>query len=338
MLNFRWKQQDVALAPGERFSSAVPTSFTDAPAGVLQRLTEEIRTGVPWREVVAREFAARDPWLSRIITSPARDLFFRQFLPLTDQQVLDVGSGWGQQALAFAPRNSVCAVEPNPDKLDFLMAAAGQMKSSRRLYFVQADFLQLEFPPVFDVVTCGGVFEWAGAFTGEPDPQAAQAGFLRRARLALKDGGRCIIGIENRLGLKYLLGVRDDHTGVAGISVLDYPLAKARWQAKNGDDLRAITYTLAEYKTLLRDAGFRQSEFFAAFPDYKLPQQIVPCEPGTAVDDFFLRGGFVPEHDGFDGTLLPPTRQEELQSHYRSLARLVVAARFAPSFFVVSSP
>jgi hypothetical protein len=44
----------------------------------------------------------------------------------------------------------------------------------------------------------------------------------------------------------------------------------------------------------------------------------------------------ITEHDGSNGSLLPQAKQEELQSHYQSLARLGIASNFVPSFYVLA--
>ena len=143
-----------------------------------------------------------------------------------------------------------------------------------------------------------------------------------------------MIGIENRVGLKYLLGAPDDHLGVPGVAVHDRALAARKWKALTGDELRCFTFTQIELTELLAAAGLPNVTFFAALPDYKVPQLILPL--GKEVDDHFARGGFVPEHDGSRGNSLE--FQGELQSLYQSLARMEVAHVFVPSFYVVAAP
>jgi hypothetical protein len=163
-----------------------------------------------------------------------------------------------------------------------------------------------------------------------------QEAFLRRLHSALKYKGTIVIAIENRIGLKYLLGCRDDHTGQPQISVLDAELAAATYREKCGGELNAFTYTMAEYRELLECAGYGSVRFYAAFPDYKLPQLILPCEPATACDEFFLKGGRISEHDGYDGSEFLPEFQSVLCSHYRSFAQLGISRYFAPSYYITA--
>lgn len=338
MIAFRCLGEPRSVSPGGWFSAqqSPESVFSDTPSTTLRRLTAAIAGGAPWAEVVACEYAASNPWLHQIVTSPKRDLFFRTQCVLTGQKVLDVGSGWGQQALVLAKTNEVCAVEPNSDRLGFVRAVAQQVGTSSQLYFLNADLLTLELAPEFDAITCIGVLEWAANFNRAKTAPEAQREFLERLYAALKPGGQCIIGIENRLGLKYLLGARDDHTGMRHLSTLHYARANERWQALHHQELRVITHSRAEYQQLLGMAGFSQIRYYAAYPDYKLPEVILPCnEPGD-VNDYFRRGGFVPEHDGWDGTLLSAPEQAALASHYSSLAEMGIAHHFAPSFYMVA--
>jgi hypothetical protein len=92
-----------------------------------------------------------------------------------------------------------------------------------------------------------------------------------------------------------------------------------------------FTYSLAEYDELFRQAGFARISAFGAYPDYKLPEVIMPLDPPAALSQYILEHGLPPDHDGVDGHLLP--NQDELRSHYRSLAEMQIAHVFAPSFF-----
>ena len=337
MITFQYHNEPKELSPGAWFSARPQGDvFADTPSETLCGIISEIDGGTPWQEIVARTYATKQPWLHRIITSPTRDLFFRSHCKLHGQRILDVGSGWGQQALTLAKTNEVCAVEPNPDRLGFVRAVARQGGIQDRLYFINADMLALDFATQFDTVTCVGVLEWAANFHPEDNAPTIQQKFLRRIHSALKPGGQCIVGIENRLGLKYLLGARDDHTGTRHIGTLDYTQANARWRTLHQRDLRVITYSQTEYLQLLKAAGFSGADFFAAYPDYKLPEVILPCNDPAAVTTFFRSGKFVPEHDGWDGSTLLDSDQTALASHYRSLAEIGIAHHFAPSFFIIA--
>ena len=67
-------------------------------------------------------------------------------------------------------------------------------------------------------------------------------------------------------------------------------LAATKHQVLTGQPLRAFTYTHAEYQELFEAAGFTEVETHAAFPDYKLPELILPCAPAARPCLALLRG------------------------------------------------
>lgn len=319
------------LAPGERLvHRAAGRTYRDAPASDVAALIARIRAGEPWRDVLHAAYAASRPWLHRIVTDEARALFFREQPPPRDARVLDVGAGWGQATLPLAREHAVVAVEPTAERLDFIAAVAAQERLTGRIHFIEADFLAVQFEPEFDYVTCIGVLEWVPQFRAG-DPRELQLDFLRRLRAALRAGGQCIVAIENRLGLKYLLGAADDHTGRVGISMHERTVAEELHRAATGEPLRVFTHAWTEYEVLFAEAGFARCEAFAAFPDYKLPARIVPLADVAAVNRLAASGALPPEHDGTNGAALP--QQSEIDEHFRRLGEQGIAHLFAPSYF-----
>lgn len=312
--------------------------FRDTPAGDLLTLVAEIESGRPWRQVVHERYAVAKPWLHRIITDPIRTKFFDTVLPRGDGPVLDLGAGWGQTARPLAAHRPVVALEPVAERLAFIQAAARQDGVDGNLSYLGADYFDVQFETKFAVICAIGVFEWVGAFQNHTDPQERQRAFLRKTRAELAPGGALVLGIENRLGLKYLLGCPDDHLGVPQIACLPAPLARQRWQESRNQILPCLTYSLTELEQMLLSAGFSGIEFFAAFPDYKLPEKIIPLsDGGHALNAWLATGPLPPEHNGYDGSVLGPTFQEDLQTRYRSLASAGSARHFVPSFFVRAS-
>jgi len=68
--------------------------------------------------------------------------------------------------------------------------------------------------------------------------------------------------VENRLGLKYFAGARDDHTGRQFDGIEGYPAGGPE------------TFTRNELGQLLRAGGFTEQTFYYPYPDYKLPAEI----------------------------------------------------------------
>lgn len=334
-ISFQHENQAHALALGEHFAKPRDAGFRDAPSAELLGIISEVEGGRPWRDVVRERYASTRPWLHAIIASGTRTAFFNHVLPAGRGLVLDIGSGWGQIARPLARHRPVVALEPVAERLAFIKAAAHQDQVAGNLAYVESDYLDLIFEPQFEAICAIGVLEWAGAFQTQSDAQQRQREFLAKTRRELSPGGCLVLGIENRLGLKYLLGCPDDHIGEPGLALLDAELAKDRWKARHGQALQSFTYSHAELDALLRAAGFTDIAFYGAYPDYKLPQAVVPFGPeGRSLNAWLASASLPREHNGYDGSDLPDTFQQDLVSHHRSLAREGAAHLFAPSFFV----
>ena len=74
--------------------------------------------------------------------------------------------------------------------------------------------------PVYDLVVVVGVLEYVGEGSADLGPQRA---FLRQIEGVLRPGGSLLLAIENKLGVKYLAGAGEDHTGKVYDSVEGYP-------------------------------------------------------------------------------------------------------------------
>lgn len=327
-----------ALAPGGHYAAPKQHGFRDTAISELREIVAEVETGRPWIDAVTRRYALSHPWLHSIVTSDKRRLYLDTLVPRGDGWALDIGAGWGQTSRPLAKTRPVVALEPVSERLAFIKASARQEGSENQLVYIEADYLEVNFASRFQVITAIGVLEWVGAFQDSVDPQERQQAFLAKTRRELAPGGCLIVGIENRLGLKYLLGCPDDHLGVPHIACLPAGRARQAWQRAAGRALQSFTYSGPELELLLHEAGFRNVELFAAFPDYKLPEKILPLRnDGTEVNEWLESDRPPPEHNGYDGGALPPDLQERLVRHYRTLARAGLAGHFVPSFFVRAS-
>jgi hypothetical protein len=336
-VDFNHLSQAHSLRAGELYAAPRAEGFRDTPAADLLELIAEVEGGRPWREAIHVRYAVTKPWLHSIIADPCRTAFFDSVLRPGPGPVLDIGAGWGQIARPLAATHSVVALEPVAERLGFIQAAARQDHVDGNLAFIAADYFDTAFTTRFAAICAIGVLEWAGAFQNHTDPQERQRAFLRKTRHDLAPGGSLIIGIENRLGLKYLLGCPDDHLGVAHVGYLPAALARQRW-AGQGHTLQSFTYSQVELEEMLRAAGFTRLEFHAAFPDYKLPARIISLtDNGQALHDWLRDGTQPADHNGYDGSPLDPAFQENLHAMYRSLAADGLARHFVPSFFIRAS-
>jgi len=137
-------------------------------------------------------------------------------------------------------------------------------KAFANLEIVVGNLNDIKFDQKFDYITLNGVLEYAGAFTKTDDPYGD---FLKQIRGYLKADGKLIVAIENRYGLKYFAGAKEDHTGVGQDGITGYV---------GNDAVR--TFGKKELEDLLSRSGFASQEFYYPHPDYKMPMEIYSDE------------------------------------------------------------
>lgn len=193
--------------------------------------------------------------------------------------VLDVGSGWGTEAIPLARNTSiVAALDGTLERLEFLKVRANQ-EGVENIVGVRGSILD---PPLveeqFDIVVLNGVLEWMGHADETSDPLDLQKLALHNVFRLLKKGGRLYMGIENSHGFKYLLGEPDDHTGIRNITFLERKDADKLLKAAIGRPYRTYTHSYPGYEKLLKGAGFGKIDFYAPVPDYKMLTALLPLE------------------------------------------------------------
>ena len=304
-------------------------SYADMSSEEERAIIEELRL-LPWRQVVANHYAKQRPWLYSIITDPGRSAFLNH-LPLTKGgSFLDVGSGWGQIAIPLAKKGNVYCLDLTKTRLTILREIAWQEKTT--LNYILGNFLTFPFGNnQFDAIIFNGSLEYMAVGTTGSTIQNIQQQALTKANSCLRSGGIVYIGIENSLGVKYLLGAPDDHTGIANLMFRDEAEANALFRNQHPEsDLKIKTWSLKEYQSMLEAAGFEVEEVFGCFPDYKLIRKMIPL---NNINSVLAGDDILPEHSGVDGSLLP--FNEHLPSIYRLLAKNGIAQFFCPSYGII---
>lgn len=133
-------------------------------------------------------------------------------------------------------------------------------KTYSHLEIMVGNLNDIEFEEKFDYITLIGVLEYAGSFTKTEHPYGD---FLKQIKKFLKPDGKLIIAIENRYGLKYFSGAKEDHTAKAFDGITGYI---------NNDTVR--TFGKKELETLLKESGYPRQAFYYPHPDYKMPMEI----------------------------------------------------------------
>ncbi len=133
-------------------------------------------------------------------------------------------------------------------------------KTHNNLEIIVGNFNDITFNQKFDYITLIGVLEYAGSFTFCPNPYNK---FLENIKSHLKSTGKLIIAIENRYGLKYFAGAKEDHTGKVFDGITGYR-----------DTNHVRTFGKVELENLLTDSGYPEQQFYYPHPDYKMPMEI----------------------------------------------------------------
>ncbi len=185
-------------------------------------------------------------------------------------KILEVGAGCGAITEALVQKSiQVTALEIDPIRA---RVNAERNKKATNLKVVVGNIEDFKPEHKFDYIVCVGVLEYSGKYITSEDPYAA---FATKMKSFLNSEGVCLIAIENKLGLKYLAGASEDHTGVMFDSTNNYPNSSG-----------TQTFSKKELGKILENAGFHNQYFYYPHPDYKLPHVVFSdaMYPGKAVN------------------------------------------------------
>jgi SAM-dependent methyltransferase len=199
-----------------------------------------------------------DDWAILYHLSPIRQNILEWYDFDQNATVLEIGSGCGAISGLFCEKvKRVVGIELSKRRS---MINAERNKQFDNLEIMVGNFEDIELTEQFDYVTLIGVLEYADSYINSDKPYEEM---LRKVKKFLKPGGKLIIAIENKFGLKYWAGAMEDHTGNLFDGLEDY---------RNVSSVR--TFSKNEIEELLGQAGYSENEFFYPIPDYKLPNVV----------------------------------------------------------------
>lgn len=190
--------------------------------------------------------------------SPIRENVLEWYDFEKNAEVLEVGAGCGALTgiLSKKSKNVTC-VELSKRRA-LINAYRNQEKDN--IEIIVGNLNDLIFDKKFDYITLIGVLEYARLFTEGEDPFKE---FLKKIKTFLKPDGKIVIAIENKFGLKYWAGCREDHNSEFFSGLEDY---------SSGNKVE--TFSKGELEKLLINAGYKKLSFYYPLPDYKFPMQI----------------------------------------------------------------
>lgn len=213
---------------------------------------------------IARDYAAveypriieeRKNWETLYHLSAQRENIV-EWLPMDkNMKVLEIGAGCGAITGVLSRKaGSVTCVDLSKKRS---MINAYRHTDCDNITIHVGNFQDIEpsLPTDYDYICLIGVFEYAKAYIGGDEPFET---FLHIIRRHLKTDGRIVIAIENKFGLKYWAGCKEDHLGSFFSGIEGYP-----------DGGGARTFTRNGLETIFESCGIKDYAFYYPYPDYK---------------------------------------------------------------------
>jgi len=197
----------------------------------------------------------RKSWPVLYHLSPLRENIV-DFIPMkkTDK-VLEVGSGCGAITGAFARKSGSVTCVDLSKKRSMINAYRHSECENVTIHVGNFKDIEPELPCDYDYICLIGVFEYGRGYIGGETPYEDFLNILKRH---LAPGGRMVIAIENKYGLKYFAGCKEDHLGTYFSGVEDYA---------EGGGVR--TFSKNGLEKIFRTCDVEKYSFYYPYPDYK---------------------------------------------------------------------
>lgn len=209
------------------------------------------RAGIEYTKIIEE----RKNWPVLYHLSPLRENIV-DWIPMNaSDKVLEVGSGCGAITGALARKaGSVDCVDLSK-KRSLINAYRHSECENVTIHVGNFKDIEPSLPENYDFICLIGVFEYGQSYIGGETPFAD---FLDILKKHLKPEGRIIIAIENKYGLKYFAGCKEDHLGTYFSSIENYA---------DGGGVR--TFSRRGLEKIFRACGVEEYHFYYPYPDYK---------------------------------------------------------------------
>lgn len=224
--------------------------------------------------------------------------------------ILEVGSGCGSITGMLADRaKKVISVE-----LSNRRASINYERNSKydNVEIYIGNIFDMSFECNFDYIIFNGVFEYSARFIKSETPFNDMINFISKY---LNDTGELLIAIENRMGLKYFSGAKEDHIGKYFYGINGY---------SHRDP--AITFSKNEIEHILKESGYENISFLYPFPDYKFPEIIVS-------EEWLIKNNIFYKLNSFDSSRYMFFDETKIQN---KIAKEIMSAYFSNSFLITA--
>lgn len=184
-----------------------------------------------------------------------------EWLPIDKEKtVLEIGSGCGAITGKLSEMaKSVTCIELSK-KRSLINAYRNKNMSNIEILIGNFSDIEKEINKKYDFIVLIGVLEYAESYIPSQNPYED---FLKKIKRHLTDNGCVIIAIENKFGLKYWAGCKEDHVDRYFEGIEGYSQSSG-----------VKTFSKTELKKLFKESGFHKYDFYYPYPDYKLPYVI----------------------------------------------------------------
>lgn len=183
------------------------------------------------------------------------------WLPINkSHKVLEIGSGCGAITDKLSEKAGKVTCVDLSAKRSHINAYRNQDRDNITIHVGNFNDIEPELPVDYDYICLIGVFEYGQSYIPTKTPYED---FLKIMLRHVKHTGHLVIAIENRLGLKYFAGCKEDHAGTYFSGLEGYP-----------DGGNARTFSRPGLEKILESCGVREYSFYYPYPDYKFPTVI----------------------------------------------------------------
>lgn len=183
------------------------------------------------------------------------------WLPIKkDHKVLEIGSGCGAITEKLSEKAGEVTCVDLSARRSHINAYRNQDKNNITIHVGNFSDIEPGLPEDYDFICLIGVFEYAKSYIRSETPYED---FLKIMLKHVKNNGRIVIAIENKLGLKYFAGCKEDHVGEYFSGLEGYP---------EGGSAR--TFSRPGLERIMDSCGVTQYSFYYPYPDYKFPTVI----------------------------------------------------------------
>ena len=172
---------------------------------------------------------------------------------------LEIGAGCGAISEAILTKTEhLDAIELSKRRSEI---NAERNKNHKDFNIIVGNFtdIDINLDKKYDKIFLIGVLEYSSLYVNSNNPFTD---LLFRVRNLLKEDGSIFIAIENKYGMKYFNGAREDHTGNFFESITGYYNKTAK------------TFSNLELRDMFKTVGLNNVYFYYPLPDYKFPNVI----------------------------------------------------------------